>query len=145
MDKQGNFYFIEVNPRIQVEHTVTELVTMRNLVQAQIRIAQGYKLSDPELGIKSQKDIELRGYAIQSRITTEDPNNNFAPDFGTIKAYRTAAGFGVRLDAAAGYAGAIISPHYDSLLVKISTWGLTFADASTDHAPCPAGVPHPWR
>ncbi|MDH3961041.1 MAG: ATP-grasp domain-containing protein, partial [Desulfuromonadales bacterium] len=130
MDKKGNFYFIEVNPRIQVEHTVTELVTMRNLVQAQIRIAQGHKLSDPELGIKSQKDIELRGYAIQSRITTEDPANNFAPDFGTIKAYRTAAGFGVRLDAAAGYAGAIISPHYDSLLVKISTWGLTFPDAS---------------
>jgi len=130
MDKKGNFYFIEVNPRIQVEHTVTELVTMRNLVQAQIRVAEGYKLSDPEIGIKSQKDIELRGYAIQSRITTEDPNNQFAPDYGTIKAYRTAAGFGVRLDAAAGYAGAIITPHYDSLLVKISTWGLTFGDAS---------------
>ncbi|HKJ03985.1 MAG TPA: pyruvate carboxylase [Geopsychrobacteraceae bacterium] len=126
MDKDGNFYFIEVNPRIQVEHTVTELVTLRNLVQAQIRVAEGYKLSDPEIGIKSQKDIELRGYAIQSRITTEDPQNNFAPDFGTIKAYRTAAGFGVRLDAAAGYAGAVITPHYDSLLVKISTWGLTF-------------------
>ncbi|MCF6266518.1 MAG: pyruvate carboxylase [Desulfuromusa sp.] len=130
LDKEQNFYFIEVNPRIQVEHTVTELVTMRNLVQAQIRIAEGYKLSDPEIGIKSQKDIELRGYAIQSRITTEDPNNNFAPDFGTIKAYRTAAGFGVRLDAAAGYAGAHISPYYDSLLVKISTWGLTFEDAA---------------
>ena len=130
MDKQGSFYFIEVNPRIQVEHTVTELVTMRNLVQAQIRVAQGYKLSDPEIGIKSQKDVELRGYAIQSRITTEDPKNNFAPDFGIIKAYRTAAGFGVRLDAAAGYAGAVITPHYDSLLVKISTWGLTFGDAS---------------
>lgn len=126
MDKDSNFYFIEVNPRIQVEHTVTELVTLRNLVQAQIRVAEGYKLSDPEIGIKSQKDIELRGYAIQSRITTEDPENNFAPDFGTIKAYRTAAGFGVRLDAAAGYAGAVITPHYDSLLVKISTWGLTF-------------------
>ncbi|BCR05536.1 pyruvate carboxylase [Desulfuromonas versatilis] len=130
MDKEENFYFIEVNPRIQVEHTVTELVTMRNLVQAQIRIAEGYKLSDPEINIKSQKDIELRGYAIQSRITTEDPANQFAPDFGTIKAYRTAAGFGVRLDAAAGFAGAVITPHYDSLLVKISTWGLTFADAS---------------
>ncbi|MBE0698441.1 MAG: ATP-grasp domain-containing protein, partial [Anaerolineaceae bacterium] len=130
MDKEENFYFIEVNPRIQVEHTVTELVTLRNLVQAQIRIAEGYKLSDPEIGIKSQKDIELRGFAIQSRITTEDPANNFAPDFGTIKAYRTAAGFGVRLDAAAGYAGAHITPHYDSLLVKISTWGLTFADAA---------------
>ena len=130
LDQDKKFYFIEVNPRIQVEHTVTELVTMRNLVQAQIRIAEGYKLADPEIGIKSQKDIELRGFAIQSRITTEDPNNNFAPDFGTIKAYRTAAGFGVRLDAAAGYAGAHISPHYDSLLVKISTWGLTFVDAS---------------
>jgi len=130
MDKNGGFYFIEVNPRIQVEHTVTELATMRNLVQAQIRIAEGHKLADPEIGIKSQKDIELRGYAIQSRITTEDPKNNFAPDFGTIKAYRTAAGFGVRLDAAAGYAGAVITPHYDSLLVKISTWGLTFSDAS---------------
>jgi len=130
VDKEQNFYFIEVNPRIQVEHTVTELVTMRNLVQAQIRIAEGYKLSDPEIGIKDQSDIELRGYAIQSRITTEDPTNNFAPDFGTIKAYRTAAGFGVRLDAAAGYAGAHITPYYDSLLVKISTWGLTFEDAA---------------
>ncbi len=130
MDKDEKFYFIEVNPRIQVEHTVTELVTLRNLVQAQIRIAEGYKLSDPEINIKSQKDIELRGFAIQSRITTEDPDNNFAPDFGTIKAYRTAAGFGVRLDAAAGYAGAQITPHYDSLLVKVSTWGLSFADAA---------------
>ncbi|MDX2478796.1 MAG: pyruvate carboxylase [Desulfuromusa sp.] len=130
LDKDGNFYFIEVNPRIQVEHTVTELVTMRNLVQAQIRVAEGYKLSDPEIGIKSQKDIELRGYAIQSRITTEDPANNFSPDFGTIKAYRTAAGFGVRLDAAAGYAGAYITPHYDSLLVKVSTWGLSFECAA---------------
>jgi len=130
MDRDENFYFIEVNPRIQVEHTVTELVTLRNLVQAQIRVAEGYKLSDPEIGISSQKDIELRGFAIQSRITTEDPSNNFAPDFGTIKAFRTAAGFGVRLDAAAGYAGAVITPHYDSLLVKISTWGLSFHDAS---------------
>ncbi len=130
MDKDQNFYFIEVNPRIQVEHTVTELVTMRNLVQAQIRIAEGHKLSDPEIGIKSQKDIELRGFAIQSRITTEDPAMNFSPDFGTIKAYRTAAGFGVRLDAAAGYAGAHITPHYDSLLVKVSTWGLSFDDAA---------------
>jgi pyruvate carboxylase len=130
MDQEGKFYFIEVNPRIQVEHTVTELVTLRNLVQAQIRVAQGYKLADPEIGIKSQKDIELRGYAIQSRITTEDPKNNFAPDFGTIKAYRSAAGFGVRLDAAAAYSGAVITPHYDSLLVKISTWGLKFPDAA---------------
>ncbi|PLX95356.1 MAG: pyruvate carboxylase [Desulfuromonas sp.] len=130
MDKENNFYFIEVNPRIQVEHTVTELVTMRNLVQAQIRIAEGHKLSDPEINIQGQDDIYLRGYAIQCRVTTEDPANQFAPDFGTIKAYRTAAGFGVRLDAAAGYAGAVITPHYDSLLTKISTWGLTFGDAA---------------
>ncbi len=130
MDKEQNFYFIETNPRIQVEHTVTEMVTGRNLVQAQIRIAAGYQLSDPEIGIANQEAIQLRGFAIQSRVTTEDPTNNFAPDFGTIKAYRTAAGFGVRLDAAAGYAGAQITPHYDSLLVKITTNGLTFANAA---------------
>lgn len=129
MDSDENFYFIETNPRIQVEHTVTEMVTMRNLVQTQIRVAEGFKLSDPEIGISSQEDIVLRGYAIQCRVTTEDPTNNFAPDFGTIKAYRTAVGFGVRLDAANGYAGAQITPHYDSLLVKVSTLGLTFADA----------------
>ena len=130
MAQDGKFYFIEVNPRIQVEHTVTELITMRNLVQIQIRVAEGFRLSDPVIGIRGQDAIEMRGFAIQSRVTTEDPGNNFAPDFGTIKAYRTAAGFGVRLDAAAGYAGAQITPHYDSLLVKISTWGLTFADAA---------------
>lgn len=130
MDKDENFYFIETNPRIQVEHTVTEMVTGRNLVQAQIRVAEGYKLSDVEIGIKGQKDINLNGYAIQCRVTTEDPQNMFAPDFGTIKAYRTAAGFGVRLDAAAGYAGAQITPYYDSLLVKITTHGLTFPDAA---------------
>jgi pyruvate carboxylase len=129
MDKEGKFYFIETNPRIQVEHTVTELVTMRNLVQTQILVAQGYKLSDPEIGIKKQSDIELRGYAIQCRVTTEDPQNNFAPDFGTIKAYRTAVGFGVRLDAANGFAGSEITPYYDSLLVKVSTWGISFLDA----------------
>ena len=129
MDQQEKFYFIETNPRIQVEHTVTEQITGRNLVQAQIRIAEGYKFSDPEIGIASQEDIELRGFAIQCRVTTEDPQNNFAPDFGTIKAMRTAAGFGVRLDAGQGYAGAQITPHYDSLLVKISTWGLTFDSA----------------
>ena len=129
MDQEGKFYFIETNPRIQVEHTVTELVTMRNLVQTQILVAQGYKLSDPEIGVKKQEDIELRGYAIQCRVTTEDPENNFAPDFGTIKAYRTAVGFGVRLDAANGYAGSEITPYYDSLLVKVSTWGITFLDA----------------
>ncbi|MDY0189280.1 MAG: pyruvate carboxylase [Desulfuromonas sp.] len=129
LDEEGKFYFIEMNPRIQVEHTVTELVTMRNLVQTQILVAEGHKLSDPEIGISSQEDIELRGFAIQCRVTTEDPANNFAPDFGIIKAYRSAAGFGVRLDAASAYAGAHITPDYDSLLVKVSTWGLSFEDA----------------
>jgi pyruvate carboxylase len=136
MDSEEKFYFIEVNPRIQVEHTVTELVTMRNLVAAQIRVAEGYQLSDSEIGISAQEDIDLRGYAIQARITTEDPTNNFAPDFGTLKAYRSPAGFGVRLDAAAGYAGAVITPHYDSLLVKTSTWGISFADAASTMYRC---------
>jgi pyruvate carboxylase len=136
MDQEDNFYFIEVNPRIQVEHTVTELVTMRNLVAAQIRVAEGYKLSDPEINIASQDDVDLRGYAIQARITTEDPTNNFAPDFGSLKAYRSPAGFGVRLDAAAGYAGAVITPHYDSLLVKTSTWGINFSDAANTMFRC---------
>ncbi|WP_305045754.1 pyruvate carboxylase [Geoalkalibacter sp.] len=130
LDQQGNFYFIETNPRIQVEHTVTEMVTQRNLVQIQIRVAEGYRLSDPEIGIAGQEDIELRGFAIQSRVTTEDPRNNFAPDFGTIKVYRTAAGYGVRLDAGQGYAGAQVTPHYDSLLTKITTFGRGFADAA---------------
>jgi pyruvate carboxylase len=130
MDKEGKFYFIEVNPRIQVEHTVTELVTMRNLVQAQILVAAGHKLADPEIGIRSQKDIELRGASIQCRITTEDPTNNFAPDFGTLKVYRSAAGLGVRLDAGSAYAGAEITPHYDSMLVKVSTFGRDLVQAS---------------
>jgi pyruvate carboxylase len=95
-----------------------------------IRVAEGYRLSDPEINIKKQKDIHLVGYAIQSRVTTEDPERNFAPDFGTISAYRSPGGFGVRLDAGSAYPGARISPHYDSLLVKVSTWGLTLADSS---------------
>ncbi len=130
LDQNGDFYFIETNPRIQVEHTVTEMVTSRNLVQMQIMVAQGYKLTDPQIGISSQDDIELRGYAIQCRVTTEDPQNGFAPDFGTIKVYRTAAGFGVRLDAGQGYAGAQITPHYDSMLTKITAFGRSFPDAA---------------
>ena len=130
LDGEGRHYFIEVNPRIQVEHTVTEMITGRNLVQTQIRVAQGYRLSDPEIGLASQADIQMRGFAIQCRITTEDPQNGFAPDFGTIKAYRTAGGAGVRLDAGNGFTGAQITPHYDSLLVKVCTWGLTFQEAA---------------
>ncbi len=130
MDQQGNWYFIEMNPRIQVEHTVTEMITGRNLVQNQILVAEGHKLSDPEINIPSQSSIDMRGYAIQCRITTEDPANNFAPDFGVITTYRSAAGFGVRLDAGNAYTGSHITPHYDSLLVKVTSWGLTFADAA---------------
>jgi pyruvate carboxylase len=130
VDQEGHHYFIEVNPRIQVEHTVTEVVTGRNLVQAQILVAQGKKLSDPEIGIAKQSDVQLRGFAIQCRITTEDPQNGFAPDYGVLKAYRSPGGFGVRLDAGSAYTGAVITPHYDSLLVKITTWGLSFQGAA---------------
>ncbi|GAB4294867.1 MAG: pyruvate carboxylase [Desulfuromonadia bacterium] len=130
MDREGHFYFIEMNPRIQVEHTVTEMITGRNLVQAQILVAAGFKLSDPEINIPSQSAIDMRGYAIQCRITTEDPANNFAPDFGTLTTYRSAAGAGIRLDAGSAFTGSRITPHYDSLLVKVSSWGLTFREAA---------------
>jgi pyruvate carboxylase len=130
VDQEGKHYFIEVNPRIQVEHTVTESITGRNLVQAQILVAQGKKLSDPEIGIARQADVQMRGFAIQCRITTEDPQNGFAPDYGTLKAYRSPGGFGVRLDAGSAFNGAVITPHYDSLLVKITTWGLSFPGAA---------------
>lgn len=130
LDQEGNHYFIEMNPRIQVEHTVTEMITGRNLVQAQILVAEGLRLSDPEIGIPGQEAISMWGSAIQCRITTEDPKNNFAPDFGVLKAYRSPGGFGVRLDAGNAFTGAHITPHYDSLLVKISTWGLTLKEAA---------------
>jgi pyruvate carboxylase len=128
LDKEGRFYFIEMNPRIQVEHTVTEVITGRNLVQAQIRIAGGATLA--ELGLARQEDIQMRGHAIQCRVTTEDPANGFAPDTGTLKAYRSPGGTGVRLDAGSAVTGAIITPHYDSLLVKVSTRGLTHVEAA---------------
>jgi pyruvate carboxylase len=131
VDQEGLFYFIEMNPRIQVEHTVTEMITGRNLVQNQLLVAQGYKLSDPEINIPSQSAVDMRGYAIQCRITTEDPGNNFAPDFGTLTTYRSAAGAGIRLDAGNAFTGAQITPHYDSLLVKVSSWGLNFKDAAS--------------
>jgi pyruvate carboxylase len=130
VDQEGRHYFIEVNPRIQVEHTVSEVITGRNLVQAQLHVAQGRKLSDPEIGITSQSDVQMRGHAIQCRITTEDPQNGFAPDYGVLKAYRSPGGFGVRLDAGSAFNGAVITPHYDSLLVKITTWGLSFPAAA---------------
>lgn len=129
VDKQGNHYFIEMNPRIQVEHTVTEMITDIDIVRAQILIAEGKTLAEPEIGITSQKDVKGHGYAIQCRITTEDPQNNFAPDTGKITAYRTGGGFGVRLDGGNTYAGAEITPYYDSLLVKITTHDSTFEGA----------------
>ncbi|WP_068556203.1 pyruvate carboxylase [Thermotalea metallivorans] len=130
VDMHGNHYFIEMNPRIQVEHTVTEMVTGIDIVQSQILIAEGYPLHSPEIGIYSQEDIKPRGYAIQCRVTTEDPSNQFSPDTGRIDVYRTGSGFGIRLDGGNGYTGAVISPYYDSLLVKTISWSRTFEDAA---------------
>jgi pyruvate carboxylase len=124
------FYFIEVNPRVQVEHTITEMVTGIDIVQSQILIAEGHSLHSDVVGIPKQEDIHVHGYAIQSRVTTEDPLNNFMPDTGKIMAYRSGGGFGVRLDAGNGFQGAVITPYYDSLLVKLSTWALTFEQAA---------------
>lgn len=129
VDRNNDHYFIEMNPRIQVEHTVTEMVTGIDLVQSQILIAEGKALSSPEVNIPSQDAVTTRGYSIQCRVTTEDPRNNFAPDVGKITTYRSGGGFGVRLDAGNAYTGAVISPYYDSLLVKITTLDRTFQGA----------------
>ena len=129
VDKDENYYFIEMNPRIQVEHTVSEMVTGIDLVRAQIVVAEGAPLSDKRIGIGSQEDIKLDGYAIQCRVTTEDPTNNFAPDTGRITGYRISGGFGIRLDEATAGTGSTISPYYDSLLVKVTSWDRTFEGA----------------
>ncbi|MEK4565455.1 pyruvate carboxylase [Alkalihalobacillus sp. FSL R5-0424] len=129
--ENGDFYFIEVNPRVQVEHTITEMVTGIDIVQSQLLIADGEKLHDSKMGIPAQEDIQCSGFAIQSRVTTEDPANGFLPDTGRINAYRSGGGFGVRLDAGNGFQGSVISPHYDSLLVKVSTWALTYEGAAS--------------
>ncbi len=121
----GNFYFIEVNPRIQVEHTVTECVTGIDLVKAQIRIAGGARIGTVESGVPRQEEIRVNAHAMQCRVTTEDPENNFVPDYGRVTAYRSPAGFGIRLDAGTAYAGAIITRFYDSLLVKVTAWSPT--------------------
>jgi len=119
----GNFYFIEVNPRIQVEHTVTEEVTGIDIVKAQIRIAEGGRIGQPdETGVPPQHAITLNGHALQCRITSEDPLNNFIPDYGRITAYRGATGFGIRLDGGTAYSGAVITRYYDSLLEKVTAW-----------------------
>ncbi len=118
----GRFYFIEVNPRIQVEHTVTEMVTGIDIVKSQLRIAQGARIGDADCPVPHQADIRLNGHALQCRLTTEDPENGFTPDYGRIQAYRSAAGFGLRLDGGTAYTGAVITPYYDSLLVKVTAW-----------------------
>jgi pyruvate carboxylase len=123
---QNDWFFIEMNPRIQVEHTVTECVTGIDLVRSQILVAQGNALFDEAISLPSQENIPCNGFAIQCRITTEDPERNFAPDYGRILNYRSAAGFGVRLDAASGDAGSVITPYYDSMLVKLTTMGRDF-------------------
>lgn len=128
VDTHGNHYFIEMNPRVQVEHTITEMITGIDIVQSQILIAEGYRLDSKEVGIYSQEDIKTRGYAIQCRITTEDPTNNFSPDTGKIDVYRTGSGFGIRLDGGNGFSGSVISPYYDSLLVKSTAYSRTFED-----------------
>ncbi len=128
----GNeFYFIEVNPRVQVEHTITEMVTGVDIVQSQILIAAGNELFGDAVGIPPQEKIKILGYSIQCRVTTEDPLNNFMPDTGKIMAYRSGGGFGVRLDAGNAFAGSVITPYYDSLLVKLTTSALTFDHASS--------------
>lgn len=130
IDESGAPYFIEVNPRVQVEHTVTEMVTGVDIVQTQIRIAEGYALTDPVVGIEPIERLTPRGYAIQCRITTEDPAHNFTPQYGKITAYRSAVGFGVRLDAGSAFSGAVVTPYYDSLLVKVTSWSNTFPSAA---------------
>jgi len=125
------WFFIEMNPRIQVEHTVTEEVTGLDLVRSQILVAQGYELHSPEIGIPKQDEIQCNGVAVQSRVTTEDPENKFTPDYGKLLTFRTAAGYGIRLDGGMGDSGSVITPFYDSLLVKITAKGPNFRIALT--------------
>jgi pyruvate carboxylase len=125
----GKWYFIEVNPRIQVEHTVTEMVTGIDIVRSQILIAQGNKLHEPPLDLPVQESVPLHGAALQCRVTTEDPEKNFAPDYGKLSTYRSPAGFGIRLDGGTAYAGATLAPYYDSLLVKVTAWGANLPEA----------------
>jgi len=126
----GRFYFIEVNPRIQVEHTVTEEITGIDIVRRQLLVAQGHRLGDPEIGLGEQAAIRSMGTAIQCRVTTEDPENRFLPDYGRIIAYRSASGMGIRLDAGSAFSGAVVTPYFDSLLVKVTARGLTIGESA---------------
>ncbi len=128
--KSGDFYFIEVNPRIQVEHTVTEVITGIDLIKAQIHVIEGAAIGEPASGVPAQEGIEFRGHALQCRITTEDPENQFIPDYGRITAYRGALGFGIRLDGGTAYSGAVITPYYDSMLEKVTAWAPTPEEAA---------------
>ena len=125
----GEFFFIEVNPRIQVEHTVTEMITGIDLVRSQLLVAAGHTLHELPIGIPPQDRIDRRGVAMQCRVTTEDPERHFIPDYGRISTYRSAGGFAVRLDGGNGFGGAVITPYFDSLLVKVTTWGGTLEEA----------------
>ena len=127
--ESGQFFFIEVNPRIQVEHTVTEEVTGVDIVKSQLLVAQGKALSEPEIGLPDQASVPIHGYAIQCRVTTEDPTQNFTPDYGRITHYRSGSGTGVRLDAGSAFSGAVVYPFYDSLLVKVTARARRFTDA----------------
>jgi pyruvate carboxylase len=129
VDREDNVYFIEVNPRIQVEHTVTEMVTGVDLIKTQIFVAGGYKLSDKQIKIYAQESLATYGFALQCRLTTEDPENNFTPDYGTITTYRSASGMGIRLDAGSIYQSYSVSPFFDSMLVKVSAHGRTLDGA----------------
>ena len=131
IDEEENYYFIEVNPRLQVEHTVTEMVTGVDIVQAQIKIAAGHELPSSEIAIPDQESINQNGFSIQSRVTTEDPRENFRPDTGRIDLYRTGSGNGIRLDGSNGFTGAEITPYFDSLIVKVISWSRTFQDAAS--------------
>jgi pyruvate carboxylase len=130
VDAEENIYFIEVNPRIQVEHTITEEITGIDIVRSQIIIAAGHPLSHNQIFIHKQEDVKCNGWAIQCRITTEDPENDFKPDYGTIVAYRNAGGYGIRLDEGSSYSGVRISPFFDSMLVKVSASGRTLKGAA---------------
>lgn len=132
----GRFYFIEVNPRIQVEHTVTEEITGIDIVRRQLRVAEGWKLSDPQIGLADQAAIRTMGTAIQCRVTTEDPENRFLPDYGRITAYRSASGLGIRLDAGSAFSGAVVTPYFDSLLVKVTARGLSLEEAASHVERC---------